>query len=128
MRRSRRWISAYDIVVQHAANRVALLLGPLEQPIASEQALLFTRNRGKQQRSSITGVSIRGSLAQEARGFHADGHSRSVIVRAGSIRLGIHHVRGAGIVVTRDNENGLRELWIGSRKHSVNIFERHGLA
>src|SRR4029077_3496293 len=49
---SGRRIVAYDVVIEHAANGVALPLGPFEQAIAAEQALLFPWNGGKKKRGA----------------------------------------------------------------------------
>ena len=47
MRRARRGIGADDVVIEHSADRVALLLHPLQHALGAEQALFFARNAAK---------------------------------------------------------------------------------
>src|SRR5437879_6455141 len=53
VRRARCGIGADDVIVQHAPDGVALLLGPRQHAFGSEQTLLFARNRGEKQRRAI---------------------------------------------------------------------------
>src|SRR5260221_14588434 len=49
MRRAGRGVAANNIVVEHSAHRVSLLIHPFEHPGAAQQSLLFARDRRKQQ-------------------------------------------------------------------------------
>src|ERR1700687_5177556 len=75
MRGSRRRLVAYDVVSEHAADGVALLLGPVEQMIATEQTLFFAGNGGEQDRGAVSALAVCGGYAEEAGGFHADGNT-----------------------------------------------------
>src|SRR5713226_3904479 len=104
MRCSRRGIVAYDVVIEHAADGVALLLGPFEQTIAAEESLLFAGNGGEEECGAVSAFAVGGSFAEEAGGFDAYGNAGGIIVRAGSVGFGVHHVRWARIVMAGDDE------------------------
>src|SRR2546423_4506850 len=128
MRAAGRGMGANDIVVQYCANGGALLLGPLEEAVTAEQSLLLARNRGEEQRRAIAALAIGARFAEEARRFYADGHTRGIVVRSGSIGLRVHHVRGPRVEVAGDDENGFGKFCIGSRKKRVDTFERQRLS
>src|SRR5712671_734045 len=128
MRGSRRGIVAHDVVVEHAADGVALLLGPIEQTIAAEEALLFAGNGGEEKRGAVCGCAARGGFAEEARGFDAYGDAGGIVVGAGSVGFGVHHVGWARIVVTGDNEERFREFGVGAGENGVDAFQRERLA
>ncbi len=75
MRGSGRGIGAYDVVIEHPADGVALLLGPIEQMIASEQALFFAGNGGEEERGAVCAFAACSGSADETGGFHADGNT-----------------------------------------------------
>src|SRR5712671_6807559 len=114
MRGSRRGIVAHDVVVEHAADGVALLLGPIEQTIAAEEALLFAGNGGEEKRGAVCGCAARGGFAEEAGGFHAYGNAGSIVVGSGSVGFGVRYVRWTRIVVTGHDEECFCELGIGA--------------
>src|SRR5882672_4024812 len=99
-----RGIVADDVIVEHAADGVALLLGPIEQTIAAEEALFFAGNCGEEKRGAVSGFAVCGGFAEEAGGLHAYGNTRGIVVGAGSVGLGVHHVGRARIVVAGDDE------------------------
>src|SRR6267154_4670459 len=114
MRGARRGIVAYDVVVEHAADGVALLLGPIEQTIAAEEALLFAGNCGEEKRGAVSAFAAGGGFAEEAGGFNAHGNAGGIVVCAGGVGFGVHHVGWAGIVVTGDDEERFRQLGVGA--------------
>ena len=127
MRRAGSGVRTNDVVIEHPANCVALLLHPLEHSRAAEQALLFAGNGGKKQRGAKRSVAVGSRAAQQARAFHADRHARSVVIRARRVQIRIHDVGGAAIEMSGDNKNGFREHRIGARKNGVDIFHGNGL-
>ena len=46
-------IGAHDVVIEHAADGVALILQPFDHVLGAHQALLFARDGGKEQRRAI---------------------------------------------------------------------------
>src|SRR5258708_7318263 len=128
MRGSARRIVAYNVVVEHSADGVALLLGPIEQTIAAEEALLFTGNGGEEKRGAVCGCAARGGFAEEAGGFDAYGDAGSIVVCAGCVGFGVHHVRWAGIVMAGDDEERFRQLGVGAGENGVDAFQRERLA
>src|SRR5258706_240589 len=108
MRGSGRGIVAYDVVVEHAADGVALLLGPIEQTIATEQALLFAGNGGEEKRGAVCGCPARGGFAEQAGGLDAYGNAGGIVVGSGSVGFGVHYVGWARIVVAGDDEERFR--------------------
>src|SRR5258706_9218238 len=75
VRSSRRRIGADNIVIEHPTDGVALLLGPIEQMIASEQALSFAGNGGEEERGAVCAFAACSGSADETGGFHADGNT-----------------------------------------------------
>src|SRR6266481_6818078 len=128
MRRSRGGIIAHDVVIEHAADGVTLLLGPFEQAIAAEQALFFAWNGGEEKRGAVSTFAVRGGFAEQTRGLYADRNAGSIIIRAGSVGLRVHDIGWPRVVVARDNEERFRELWVGAGKNGVNAFEMKRLA
>src|SRR5882762_6174123 len=128
MRGARRGIVAYDVVVEHAANGVALLLGPFEQTIAAEEALLFAGNCGEEKRGAVCGCAARDGFGEQARGFDAYGDAGGIVVCAGSVGFGVHHVGWTRIVVAGDDEECFCELGVGAGEDGVDAFQRERLA
>src|SRR5882762_5303027 len=124
----RRGIVAYDVVIEHAADGVALLLGPFEQTIAAEEALLFAGNGGEEKRGAVCGCAARDGFGEQARGFDAYGDAGGIVVCAGGVGFGVHHVGWAGIVVTGDDEERFRQLGVGAGEDGVDAFQRERLA
>src|SRR5258705_71527 len=98
MRGSRRGIVADDVVIEHAADGVALLLGPFEQTIAAGEALLFAGNCGEEKRGAVCGCAARDGVGGQARacdayvdalaGYGGDWTRQRLRVRLGLLRLG----------------------------------------
>src|SRR5882762_774449 len=128
MRGSRRGIVAYDVVVEHAADGVALLLGPFEQTIAAEETLFFAGNGGEEKRGSVRAFAAGGGFAEEAGGLHTDGNAGGIIVGTGSVCLGVHYIRRARIVMAGDDEERFGEFRVGARENGVDAFQRERLA
>ena len=76
MRRAGRRVRAHDVVVQHSAHRVTLLLHPIHQVRAAEQPLLFSGHRGEKYRRAIRRSALRPCLAQQTRALDAHRHTR----------------------------------------------------
>ena len=100
VRRAGREIRADDVVVQEAADLVALLLQVLEQALAAEEALLLSGDGGEEERRAVR------ALREEPRALDRDGHARGVVVRAGRVGFRIHHGGGHRVVVPRHEEDG----------------------
>src|SRR5712671_1841850 len=128
MRGSPRGIVADDVVIEHGADGVALLLGPFEQTIAAEETLLFAGNSGEEKRGAVCGCAARGGFAEETGGFDAYGDAGGIVVCARGVGFGVHHVGWAGIVVTGDYEESFREFGVGAGENGVDAFQRERLA
>jgi hypothetical protein len=107
---ARREVRSNDVVVQEAADRVALRFHPLEEPLAAEQALLLAGHRREKQSRAMR------AAGEKARALERDCDSRGVVVCAGGIALGIHHRRGHRVVVARDEEDRPGEGRIAARR------------
>ncbi len=127
MRPARRRVRANNVVVQHSADCVTLLLHPVHKVSAAEQPLLFAGNRCKQYRGAIFPAPVRPSFAKQSRALHAHCYARGIVIRTGSVRLRIHHVRWPRIKVPGNDEDSFRELFVGTRQDGVHIFERNRL-
>ena len=130
MRSTWRGICSNNVVIQHSADGIALLLHPLEQMRAAQQSLLFSGNRSKQNRGAVAPelpVPVRFRPTQQPGAFDAHGRPGSVVIRARSIRGRIHHVRRPRIKVPRDDENRFRQLGIRARQNCIHILQRNRL-
>jgi len=128
MRRAGGGVCANNVVIQHSTYCVALLLCPLHKMRAAEQSLLFARDGGEQNCRAVCPAAVCSHLAKQARAFHAYGYARSIIVRAGSIEVRIHHVRRPRIKMPGNDEDRFRQLRISSGKNGVHVFQRNGLS
>src|SRR5579862_7390251 len=128
MRRTGGHVGADDVVIEHAADGVALLLDPLEHVRGAEQALLFAGDRGKEDGAAEAAVRLRG-LAKQARAFNADRDAGGIVIGAGSLEIRIHDVfeAGHGIEVAGNDEDGFGELFVGAGKNGIDVFEVSGL-
>jgi len=106
MRRAGRGVAANNIVVEHSAHRVSLLLHPFEHPGAAQQSLLFARDRRKQQRRAKRIAPHRCWPAQQAGAFHTHRNAGSIIVRARRVQIWIHYVAGSAVKMSGDDEYG----------------------
>ena len=78
-------VGADDVIVEHRADGVALLLGPIQQAVRAEQSLLFAGEHAKDQGGAEApklSVTVGFGPAQLARAFHTDGGAGSVVVCA----------------------------------------------
>src|SRR5215831_18299036 len=109
-------VSADDVVVQHAANSVALLLDPFEHVCGAEQTLLFAGDRGEKKRASEPAVRLRES-AEQTGSFDTDCHAGSVVIGAGRVESGIHNVpeTGHGVEVAGHEKDGFGAFFVGAR-------------
>src|SRR5882672_10176526 len=123
-----RGIVADDVIVEHAADGVALLLGPFEQTIAAEEALFFAGNCGEEKRGSVCGCAARDGFGEQARGFDAYGDAGGIVVGAGSVGFGVHHVGWTRIVMAGDDEERFRQFGVGAGENGVDAFQRKWLA
>ena len=93
-------IGADDVIVEHCADLVAVLLQILEQAGAAEQALFFAGDRREDQRRPVLedrpdDVGDR----KQPRAFQAHRRAGSIVIGAGRVGVRVHDVRGHGVEV-----------------------------
>ncbi len=114
-------IRADDVVVEDAADRVALLLEVFEQALAADQALLFSRDGRKEQCRAV------GARGQQSRARDRDGHTRRVVVGARRVAFRVHHGGRHRVEVAGHDEHGSGERGVASGQKGQDVFESRGL-
>ncbi len=127
MRGARRRVGADDVIIEHAAYGVALVLQPREHVLRAEQALLFAGDHGEQYRGTILRRPGRTGASQEPGALQADCNSGSVIIRAGRVYLRIQNVTGAAVHVPGNQEDSIGNGEFAAGKESVDVLHGNGL-
>ncbi len=114
--------AADDVVGEHAGH-VPVLFPRTDGPVAgADQALLFGGHGHEHERR------VELVLGHHARQFHDRGGARCIVVRARRVRGGVHHVRGARVIVTADHVHALfgSGLRAGQRCDDIDDLGRLG--
>ena len=109
--------AADDVVADHAGDVEALLLRLFGPVRGAEQALLFARDRHEHERR------VEAVSGHHARHFHHGGDARGVVVRAGCLRFGIHHVRRHRVVMAAHDVDAV----LRSRERGDDVDDLHRL-
>ena len=116
-------VASYNVVVQNSFELPCLLLGHLGEVLAAVQALLFSRDRQKNDSGWELCREFGGarSLAQNAGTLQAHRRAAAIVVRSRR-RVGpVKSIAVARVVMAGHQHDAIRLLRVGSAQHRINI-------